>query len=130
MASKSKLKGKNDMTMVDQKKINDFANANALFQDVKEEIKTKEKEMQDLSDASDDVLMLDEGVNVPYKLGEAFICVDQDSAQEMMESAKANAEKRLADLRAQQVELQATMAELKKDLYGKFGDNINLESDD
>ena len=47
-----------------------------------------------------------------------------------MESAKANAEKRLADLRAQQVELQATMAELKKDLYGKFGDNINLESDD
>eukprot|EP00117_Sycon_ciliatum_P008352 scpid93254/ scgid11091/ Prefoldin subunit 4; Protein C-1 len=130
MASKSKLKGKNDMTMADQKKINDFANANALFQDVKEEIKTKEKEMQDLSDASDDVLMLDEGVNVPYKLGEAFICVDQDSAQEMMESAKANAEKRLADLRAQQVELQATMAELKKDLYGKFGDNINLESDD
>ena len=34
--------GKNDMTMADQKKINDFANANALFQDVKEEIKTKE----------------------------------------------------------------------------------------
>ena len=34
-----------------------------------------QKEMQDLSDASDDVLMLDEGVNVPYPTLCLCVCV-------------------------------------------------------
>ena len=65
-----------------------------------------------------------------YRLGEIFISVDQDEAQSMMETAKTAAEARLAELQRKAEEIMGTMKQLKVELYAKFGDSINLESEE
>ena len=63
-------------------------------------------------------------------MGEVFIHLGGQEAQEYLEKAKTELQEQLTTLRAKADEIQCTLSELKVQLYAKFGDNINLEDGD
>jgi len=63
-------------------------------------------------------------------VGEVFIHLGGDEAQEYLEKAKTEVQEQLTTLKARADEIQRTLSELKVQLYAKFGDNINLEDGD
>ncbi|XP_010225122.1 PREDICTED: prefoldin subunit 4, partial [Tinamus guttatus] len=47
-------------------------------------------QLQNLEDASDDIMMLDDGDSllIPYQIGDVFISHSQEETEEMLEEAK------------------------------------------
>jgi chaperonin cofactor prefoldin len=88
-----------------------------------------QKRIDDLGDAEEEIMMVDESIPGSTKLmiGESFIDVDSSEATEFVNkelaAAKANKEK----YEAQLATIIARQAELKKALYARFGKSINLE---
>ncbi|GCB75937.1 hypothetical protein scyTo_0017404 [Scyliorhinus torazame] len=120
-----------NVTFEDQQKINKFARNNNRLIELKEEIELKKKQLQNLEDASDDIMMLDEdAVLVPYQIGEVFISHSQDETQEMLEAAKQSLQDEIQVLQTRVETIQHVLSNLKVQLYAKFGNNINLEADD
>ncbi|XP_067904243.1 prefoldin subunit 4 [Heterodontus francisci] len=120
-----------NVTFEDQQKINKFARNNNRLIELKEEIELKKKQLQNLEDASDDIMMLDEDTMlVPYQIGEVFISHSQDETQEMLEAAKQSLQDEIHALQTRVETIQQVLSDLKVQLYAKFGNNINLEADD
>lgn len=118
------------MNFEDQQNINLFARKNAKLQDILEQIAEKEKDKQNLEDASSDLLLTDSTDTVPYQIGEVFVHFSNEEAQERVEKAKLDVEEDLVRLRATSQEIKATLTNLKAKLYNRFGDNINLETEE
>ncbi|XP_032897467.1 prefoldin subunit 4 [Amblyraja radiata] len=120
-----------NVTFEDQQKINKFARNNNRLIEFREEIELKKKQLQNLEDASNDIMMLDEdAVLVPYQIGEVFISHSQDETQEMLEAAKQSLQEEIQALQSRVEAIQQMLSDLKVQLYAKFGNNINLEADD
>lgn len=64
------------------------------------------------------------------KVGDVFISYDSDSASSRLEQMKAKLETDIETIKTKQTELADQMAKLKVELYGKFGTNINLETEE
>ncbi|XP_053704331.1 prefoldin subunit 4 [Synchiropus splendidus] len=128
------VKGANEdvnVTFEDQQKINKFARNTSRVTELKNEIKTKKKTLQNLQDASDDLMMLDDDVEViPYQIGDTFISHSQEETQEMLDTAKETLEQEVKSLEDRVSSIQQVLGELKVQLYAKFGNNINLDADD
>ncbi|XP_077502858.1 prefoldin subunit 4 isoform X1 [Amblyomma americanum] len=118
------------VTSKDQEMINNFARQNARLEDATEEMKQLEKELRNLEDAADEILIVEDDIPIPYQLGEVFVNLDSEEAQQMLEQAKAQNKERTAVLEEETRTIKGIMAELKSQLYNKFGNNINLEPDD
>uniref|UniRef100_A0A2I3T1A5 Prefoldin subunit 4 n=2 Tax=Pan TaxID=9596 RepID=A0A2I3T1A5_PANTR len=67
--------------------------------------------------ADDDCLM------IPYQIGDVFISHSQEETQEMLEEE-------IDTLKSRVESIQRVSADLKVQLYAKFGRNINLEADE
>ena len=65
-----------------------------------------------------------------YQIGEVFIHMSEEKAQEALEKAKESVEGEMSSFKEGCGEAQKILTELKVQLYAKFGDNINLEADD
>ena len=65
-----------------------------------------------------------------YQVGEVFIHMSEQQTQDALERAKTDIEEELTKLRTGCDEIQRILMDLKVQLYAKFGDNINLETDD
>ncbi|XP_073931104.1 prefoldin subunit 4 isoform X2 [Castor canadensis] len=75
-----------NVTFEDQQKINKFARNTSRITELKEEI---EKQLQNLEDACDDILLADDDcLMIPYQIGDVFISHSQEETQEMLEDAK------------------------------------------
>ncbi|CAB3998273.1 prefoldin subunit 4-like [Paramuricea clavata] len=124
-------KGKEEIeiTLEDQKQINTFARRNARMEELKEEIETKKKDLQNLEDASDELLMVEDSL-ISYKVGEVFLQMNQEEIEEHLETAKTKIKDEIQSCEEQLTEIQGVLAALKAKLYGKFGDSINLEADE
>ncbi|XP_015228625.1 prefoldin subunit 4 [Cyprinodon tularosa] len=119
------------VTFEDQQKINKFARNTNRMVELKNEIETKKKALQNLQDASDDLMMLDdESLFIPYQIGGVFIGHSQEETQEMLEAAKEALEQEVKGLDERVSEIQQVLGDLKVQLYAKFGNNINLEADE
>uniref|UniRef100_A0A023FG56 Prefoldin subunit 4 n=1 Tax=Amblyomma cajennense TaxID=34607 RepID=A0A023FG56_AMBCJ len=110
--------------------INNFARQNARLEDATEEMKQLEQELRNLEDAADEILVVEDDIPIPYQLGDVFVNLDSEEAQQMLEQAKAQNKERTAVLEEETRTIKSIMAELKSQLYNKFGNNINLEPDD
>lgn len=120
-----------NVTFEDQQKINKFARNTSRITELKEEIEIKKKQLQNLEDASDDIMMMDEdSVRVPYQIGDVFISHSQEETQEMLEAAKETLQAEIKALELRVETIQKILSDLKVQLYAKFGSNINLEADD
>ncbi|GIY21410.1 prefoldin subunit 4 [Caerostris extrusa] len=78
-----------NVSFEDQQKINKFARHNARLDDIIEELKTKEHELQALEDAESD-LMMTEMALVPCRIGDVLIFMTRDEAQDVIEKKKEN----------------------------------------
>ncbi|XP_024915528.1 prefoldin subunit 4 isoform X3 [Cynoglossus semilaevis] len=78
-----------NVTFEDQQKINKFARNTSRMTELKGEIEAKKKSLQNLQDASDDLMMLDDdALMIPYQIGDVFVSHTQEETQEMLEAAK------------------------------------------
>ncbi|XP_007570806.1 prefoldin subunit 4 [Poecilia latipinna] len=119
------------VTFEDQQKINKFARNTSRMGELKNEIESKKKTLQNLQDASDELMMLDDdSLLVPYQIGGVFIGHSQEETQEMLEAAKEALEQEVKGLEERVTEIQQVLGDLKVQLYAKFGNNINLEADE
>ena len=83
---------------------------------------------ENLDDAGNELILSDEDV-VRFQIGEVFAHMPRDDVETRLEQMKADAAKKLERLEEEKESILAQMAELKKILYGKFKDAINLEED-
>jgi prefoldin subunit 4 len=66
---------------------------------------------------------------VRFQIGEVFTHMPKDEVESRLESMKEEADRKLERLEEEKESVLAQMVELKKVLYGKFKDAINLEED-
>nr|CAG4636677.1 EOG090X0JBP [Eubosmina coregoni]SVE70187.1 EOG090X0JBP [Eubosmina coregoni] len=119
------------ITLEDQQKINRFARQNAKWEDLKDDLKSKQGDLQNLEDASDDLLMVeDESVPIPFVVGEVFVHLNMEETKEKLEEAKNKVKKDIENIEAECTNIKAIMSDLKTQLYAKFGTSINLEADE
>ncbi|XP_041655324.1 prefoldin subunit 4 [Cheilinus undulatus] len=120
-----------NVTFEDQQKINKFARNTSRMTELKNEIEEKKKSLQNLQDASDDLMMFDDdSLLIPYQIGDVFISHTQEETQEMLEAAKEALELEVKGLEERVSAIQELLGDLKVQLYAKFGNNINLEADE
>uniref|UniRef100_A0A4W4HPU5 Prefoldin subunit 4 n=1 Tax=Electrophorus electricus TaxID=8005 RepID=A0A4W4HPU5_ELEEL len=120
-----------NVTFEDQQKINKFARNTNRMTELKEEIEAKKKSLQNLEDASDDLMMCeDDDLLIPYQIGDVFISHSQEETQEMLEAAKESLKEEIKSLQSRVSSIQEVLGDLKVQLYAKFGNNINLEADE
>ncbi|XP_066442662.1 prefoldin subunit 4 [Eleutherodactylus coqui] len=119
-----------NVTFEDQQKINIFARNTNRITELKDEIEVKKKELQNLEDACDDLIMLDDSLLIPYQIGDVFISHSQEETQEMLEAAKQALQDEIDALQSRVESIQQVLGDLKIQLYAKFGNNINLEADE
>ena len=119
------------ISLEDQQKINKFARLNSRLEDLKEELKAKKGEIETLEDASTDLMMFeDDDEKVPYQVGEVFVYLTQDEAQQKIESSKESLGESVKTVENKAQSVKDEMAGLKAQLYAKFGSAINLEADE
>ncbi|KAM8946840.1 prefoldin subunit 4 [Pelodytes ibericus] len=119
-----------NVTFEDQQKINIFARNTSRVTELKDEIEAKKKHLRNLEDAFDDLMMLDDSLLIPYQIGDVFISHSQEETQEMLEAAKKGIEEEIETLQSRVESIHQVLADLKVQLYAKFGNNINLEAED
>lgn len=115
-----------EVTWEDQKRINSFGRLHNRKVELLSHVKVQEKLVEDLEDAGNEIMLADEDV-VKYTIGECFINIDAEAAEERLNSASSEASEELETLRAELNIINTEMADLKGHLYGKFKDQINLE---
>ncbi|XP_021742272.1 probable prefoldin subunit 4 [Chenopodium quinoa] len=116
------------VTWEDQQNINKFSKLNNRFHELIDEIKFLKDKCENLEDASNELILTDEEV-VRFQIGEVFAHVPKEEVETRLEEMKELTEKNLEKLEEEKESITAQMADLKKILYGKFGDSINLEEE-
>ncbi|CAH8676955.1 unnamed protein product [Schistosoma rodhaini] len=117
-----------EVTHGDQQRINSFATWNLKFKDYTSEYDQKKKELANLNDAEDELVVVEESLH-PYLIGETFFHLSNDEVGEELSAAKEKVKLRMVDLEERISDCKVHMNNLKKELYGKFGNHINLEED-
>ncbi|CAL1532761.1 unnamed protein product [Lymnaea stagnalis] len=119
------------VTFEDQEKINRFARTNARLMDFKEELAAKEKELENLTDAEEELVLAEaDSSTVPYQIGEVLVEMSLEEAQASLEKAKELCLEEIAALKVKAEAHKETLNNLKTLLYAKFGTSINLDLDD
>ncbi|KAK2966155.1 hypothetical protein RJ640_006435 [Escallonia rubra] len=117
-----------EVTWEDQQNINKFGRLNNRFHELEDEIKICKETNENFEDASNELILTDEEV-VRFQIGEVFAHVPKEEVESRIEKMKETTDRNLEKLEQEKEMILAQMAELKKILYGKFKDSINLEED-
>ncbi|CAN6884224.1 unnamed protein product [Brassica oleracea] len=117
-----------EVTWQDQQNINTFSRFNNRFHELEDEIKFAKEKCDNLEDAGNELILADEEM-VRFQIGEVFAHVPKDEVETRIEEMKEATCKTLEKLEQEKESLISQMAELKKLLYAKFKDSINLEED-
>ena len=72
-------------------------------------------------------MLLDDDEGVPCKIGDSFYSLSVEEATERMEEEKGAAEEEIGRMEEEIDEVKRELEKLKVQLYGKFGNSINLE---
>merc|ERR1739838_655055 len=109
------------ISLDDQKMINKFARQNQKLEEIKDELKAASTEIETLTDCSADVeelaITAEEGVNIPYMVGEIFVLEEPDQVQTLLEERKAELQQNMKVLEDQASTVREAMADLKTHLY-------------
>ena len=114
----------------DQSKINSFAINNNKLHELQDELVEKKKELENLNEAIDELVLLDESDVVPFQHGEVFTYLTASDASSELETSKTRLEGEIKSVEAKADAIKKTLSELKTQLYAKFGNKINLEETD
>ncbi|XP_042062297.1 probable prefoldin subunit 4 [Salvia splendens] len=117
-----------EVTWEDQQNINKFGRLNNRLHEVEDEIKIAKETNESLEDAGNELILTDEDI-VRFQIGEVFAHVPKEEVESRIEEMTEKTSKNLVKLEEEKESIVAQMAALKKILYGKFKDSINLEED-
>ncbi|KAF5778984.1 putative prefoldin beta [Helianthus annuus] len=117
-----------EVTWEDQQNINKFGRLNNRLHELEDEIKIAKEANENFEDASNELILTDEEV-MRFQIGEVFCHVAKDEVEMRIEKMQETTAKHLEKLTDEKESVLVEMAELKKILYGKFKDSINLEED-
>ncbi|XP_043690528.1 probable prefoldin subunit 4 [Telopea speciosissima] len=117
-----------EVTWEDQQNINKFGRLNNRFHELEDEIRFAKETNENLEDASNELILTDEEV-VRFQIGEVFAHMPKEEVESRIEQMQEVNCKNLEKLEEEKDSVLAQMAELKKILYGKFKDSINLEEE-
>ena len=119
-----------DVRLVDQEQINEFGRLNNRLMELRAEIKQSDIDNEKLDDATAELMMAASGSDgrVMLLIGEAFIESSEEEATEYCEKKQNALQARIISLKTEETDIVSRQDKLKKELYGRFGDSINLES--
>ena len=114
----------------DQSKINKFAINNTKLHDFQDELVEKKKELTNLNEAIEELIIFDDTEVIPFQHGEVFTHFSVADANVELERSKKVLESEIAGLENKVNSTKKLLAELKTQLYAKFGNKINLEENE
>ncbi|KAF9120407.1 hypothetical protein BGX30_003180 [Mortierella sp. GBA39] len=129
MLEKDDEEGDIQVSWQDQENINTFSKYNAKLQDLEEAYESKKTEKEYLDDLAMELELADEDEPVKYRIGEAFVSLSLEAAQERISKSQEELDQEIEGLKSQMDEAVEKMDGLKKVLYARFGNAINLEKD-
>mmetsp|Transcript_9732 Transcript_9732/g.24197 ORF Transcript_9732/g.24197 Transcript_9732/m.24197 type:complete len:125 (-) Transcript_9732:329-703(-) len=115
-----------EVTFEDQQHINMFNKLNTKMHELEAMIRAKKKILEDLEDASNELMLSDED-NIRYVIGECFVHMEKDAAEEKLTGLTDSANGEVKALSSEVDSIKDKMKDLKTKLYSKFGSSINLE---
>ncbi|CAI2350448.1 unnamed protein product [Caenorhabditis sp. 36 PRJEB53466] len=120
------------VTAEDQALLNKFARSFQVQTQLKTDLENAKTQVENISEANDEILMLDDedAASIPCRIGTSFVHFNGDSLTEHLEGKKAEAESVVAQKSVELEAITAEMERIKKVLYAKFGDQINLDAED
>ncbi|KAK9768881.1 hypothetical protein K7432_000112 [Basidiobolus ranarum] len=113
----------------DQQNINAFSRLNARLNDMEDTYDTKKTELEYLEDLESELELADEEDPVMYRVGDAYISLSLEMAQERLTKEQEALKAEVEDLKTEMDDISEKMDKLKVVLYAKFGKSINLEKD-
>jgi len=115
-----------DVELEDQQAINRFNKLFTRSGEVEAELKAKKTLVDDLEDASNELMLADEE-EVKYSVGDCFYHAAPDEAEGKLQEASEEARESMESLEKELEGMKEEIDDLKKALYGKLGDSINLD---
>lgn len=115
------------ITFEDQTNINQFSKLNACLHELEYEIMTIENKMKNLDDAYAETMILDDDDIISYAVGDCFVKIKVSQSTKLIGNEKLLLETTLKDYGERKVSIKSTLSSLKSILYGRLGQNINLE---
>ena len=103
----------NEVTWEDQQRICAFSRMNARAHEINSEIKHKEKQIDDLDEASTELVVNDED-DACVLMGECFVKMDNERAEAKVEAMLTRERAALEALKGERKVLREGMEELKK----------------
>lgn len=82
--------------------------------------------LEDIEEASNELMLADDE-EIPFVVGECFLRVSQEEAEERLTAATEGDAKAVSKLEEEKKRIEERMDALKKVLYAHFGNAINLE---
>ncbi|EWC44448.1 hypothetical protein DRE_06816 [Drechslerella stenobrocha 248] len=116
------------VTLADQTAINTFSTLHSRHSILTDTLAQKNTEKEYLADAATELELSDDDDIVPYKVGDAFVCLRVEEVRELLEEEGRALDSEIEELEGRVRNEQGKMDELKVQLYAKFGRSINLEA--
>ncbi|KAF8924173.1 prefoldin [Dissophora ornata] len=129
MLEKDDEEGDIQVSWQDQQNINTFSKYNAQLQDLEDTYEAKKTEKEYLDDLASELELADEDEPVRYRIGDTFVSLSLEAAQERITKSQEELDGEIDALKTQMDDAVEKMGELKKSLYARFGNAINLERD-
>ncbi len=114
----------------DQSKINKFAINNTKLHEFQDDLAEKKKQLQNINEAIEELVLFDDSEIIPFQYGEVFTRLNVQDANAELEKAKSDIEREISDLDDKVGSTKKLLADLKTQLYAKFGNKINLEENE
>ena len=112
----------------DQAKINEFGKLNNRLLEIRADVKQYKADAERIDDANTDMMMNASGGQVMLLIGEAFVEVSEEYAESYCEAKSEALNGKVESMMAEDLTITQRQEVLKKDLYARFGDSINLEA--
>ena len=116
------------MRQIDQEAINEFGRLNNRLQEIRADVQQLKLDAEKLEDASTELMMAEGGGRVMLLMGETFVQVNEEYATEYCEKKQGEIASRTDAFSKEESEIVKRCEVLKKELYARFGDSINLEN--
>ncbi|OTF82534.1 prefoldin subunit 4-like protein [Euroglyphus maynei] len=141
-----------DVTADDQQMINRFARLNLKSDELQNKYEEFKRQIENLEEAENELMLQDDfnddddddkdsgsdqdpkilkpSSNIQFVVGTSFTAVNKTECESLIEQRKAEIKEKMKNLNDQLAPMKDEMNSIKSKLYAKFGNNINLDSED
>lgn len=111
----------------DQQKINKFSSLINQKDALTDQLDKLTSEKGYIDDLALEIELLDEDEKIQYKVGDVFAFLPVSQAVAKIEAENEALDAKMDKVSEEIADIDLKLAQLKAHLYGKFGNNINLE---